>query len=103
MFWFATEATLSAPIVGYDTALPIKLGLYRQLTQLCFQETAARRILLNFSSGASQFKRMRGGQPRIEVSMIYVKHLPLSRRIVWGLLSILTRAVGVPVMKIFKL
>ena len=101
--WFATDSTLSAPIVGYDTGLPMKLGLYRQLTQLCFQETAARRILLNFSSGAAQFKRMRGGQPRIEVSMIYVKHLPLSRRIVWGLLSILTRAVGVPVMKTFKL
>lgn len=50
--WFATDATLSAPIVGYDTALPIKLGLYRQLTQLCFQEAAARRIVLNFSSGA---------------------------------------------------
>lgn len=101
--WFATDSTLSAPIVGYDTGLPMKVGLYRQLTQLCFQETAARRTLLNFSSGASQFKWMRGGQPRIEVSMIYVKHLPLSRRIVWGLLSILTRAVGVPVMKIFKL
>ena len=101
--WFATHSTLSAPIVGYDTGLPMKIGLYRQLTQLCFRETAARRILLNFSSGASQFKRMRGGQPQIEVSMIYVKHLPLSRRIVWGLLSILARSVGVPVMKFFKL
>ncbi|MEY3110019.1 MAG: uncharacterized protein RL079_704 [Verrucomicrobiota bacterium] len=100
--WFATEATLSAPIVGYDTALPIKLGLYRQLTQLCFQEAAARRIVLNFSSGAPQFKRMRGGQPQIEVSMVYVKHLPWKNRIIWGLLGLLMRTIAAPVMKALK-
>jgi len=100
--WFATEATLSAPIVGYDTALPIKLGLYRQLTQLCFQEAAARRIVLNFSSGAPQFKRMRGGQPQIEVSMVYVRHLPWKNRIIWGLLGLLMRTIAAPVMKVLK-
>ena len=100
--WFATEATLSAPIVGYDTALPIKLGLYRQLTQLCLQEAAARRVVLNFSSGAPQFKRMRGGQPQIEVSMVYVKHLPWKNRIIWGLLGLLMRTIAAPVMKALK-
>jgi len=100
--WFATEATLSAPIVGYDTALPIKLGLYRQLTQLCFQEAGARRLVLNFSSGAPQFKRMRGGQPQIEVSMVYVKHLPWKNRIIWGLLGLLMRTIAAPIMKALK-
>ena len=100
--WFATDASLSAPIVGYDTALPLKLGLYRQLTQLCFQEAASRRILLNFSSGAPQFKRTRGGQPQIEVSMVYVKHLAWPSRIIWGSLGLLMRTMGAPIMKALK-
>ena len=100
--WFATDASLSAPIVGYDTALPLKLGLYRQLTQLCFQEAASRRILLNFSSGAPQFKRTRGGQPQIEVSMVYVKHLAWPSRIIWGSLGLLMRTMGAPIMTALK-
>jgi len=101
--WFATDTTLSAPIVGYDTTLPKQTGLYRQLTQLCLQEAAARRVVLNFSSGAAHFKRLRGGQPQIEWSMVYVKHLPIYNRIVWKLLGGVLKMVGVPLMRALKL
>lgn len=101
--WFANDTTLSTPIVGYDTALPQKTGLYRQLTCLCLLEAAKRRQVLNFSSGAAGFKRLRGGQPQIEYSLIHVAHLSWGRRLVWTLLSALLHGIGVPLMRRFKL
>ncbi|QXG50002.1 hypothetical protein [Pseudomonas viridiflava] len=101
--WFANDATISTPIVGYDTALPQKTGLYRQLTCLCLLEAAERRTILNFSSGAAGFKRLRGGQPQIEYSLIKVAHLPWRRRLIWRLLSVLLHGIGVPLMRTLKL
>lgn len=101
--WFANEAILTAPIVGYDTSLPKQYGLYRLLTQMCLQEAVQRRCVLNFSSGAAHFKRLRGGQAEIEYSMVYVRHLPFARRFWWQLLGYLLRLLGVPMLKIGKL
>ncbi|WP_419210444.1 hypothetical protein ABRP32_03895 [Providencia manganoxydans] len=101
--WFSSSTLLSAPIVGYDTTLPQKVGLYRQLTRLCLQEAVERRQVLNFSSGAAKFKRLRGGQPQIEYSLIYTAHLSWGRRLVWTVLSYLLHRIGVPIMKRFKL
>lgn len=101
--WFASDAILSTPIVGYDTALPQRAGLYRQLTRLCLEEAANRRMLLNFSSGAAHFKRLRGGQPQIEYSMVQIAHLPLRQRLVWRLLAALLQGIGVPLMRMLKL
>ncbi|MDW3714291.1 MULTISPECIES: hypothetical protein [unclassified Pseudomonas] len=101
--WFANATLISAPIVGYDTALPQRAGLYRQLTRLCLQEAVERRVVLNFSSGAAGFKRLRGGQAEIEYSLIHVAHLPWHRRLVWTLLSRLLHGIAVPLMKKLKL
>ncbi|WP_323085627.1 GNAT family N-acetyltransferase [Providencia alcalifaciens] len=101
--WFSSSTVISTPIVGYDTALPQRLGLYRQLTRLCLQEAAERRQVLNFSSGAAEFKRLRGGQPQIEYSLVYVAHLSWGRRLVWKVLSFLLHGIGVPMMRRLKL
>ncbi|TVT79383.1 GNAT family N-acetyltransferase [Pseudomonas sp. H3(2019)] len=101
--WFANAAVISTPIVGYDTALPQRAGLYRQLTRLCLQEAVERRQVLNFSSGAAEFKRLRGGQPQIEYSLIHVAHLSWGRRLVWTVLSRLLHGIGVPMMRKLKL
>lgn len=101
--WFANERILSAPIVGYDTTLPQRNGLYRMLTCMCLQEAVARRCLLNFSSGAAQFKRLRGGQAEIEYSMVYSRHLPASRQRVWRLLSLILQTLAVPIIRTLKL
>lgn len=101
--WFASAHTLTAPIVGYDTGLPQKRGLYRMLTQLCLQQAARQRMVLNFSSGAAHFKRLRGGQPAIEYSLLYLNHLPSPCRVAWTLLSSLLHGIGVPLMKRMKL
>lgn len=101
--WFRNANLLSAPIVGYDTALPQRLGLYRLLTRMCLQEAADRRQVLNFSSGAAHFKRLRGGQPEIEYSMVYVRHLPKLRQWMWRVLAALLHGIGVPLMRKLKL
>ncbi len=101
--WVSNDSILTAPVVGYDTHLPQKLGLYRLTSQLSLEQAAQRRILLNMSAGAAHFKRGRGGQPEIEHSLVYVKHLPPSRQRVWRSLSRLLQAVAVPIMQQFKL
>lgn len=101
--WFDNGAILTAPVVGYDTALPQKTGLYRLLTQLCLQTCVKKQWLLNFSSGAAHFKRLRGGKPEIEYSMVYVSHLPLARQRVWHRLGKLLHKLGIPIIQRLKL
>lgn len=101
--WFSTADVLTAPIVGYDTRLPQKGGLYRILTAMCLAEAAERRVRLNFSAGAAHFKQMRGGVPCIEYSAVYFRHLPRARRLAWRTMQTLLNTIAVPLMKVFKL
>lgn len=101
--WFGTTGLMTAPVIGYDTALPQRTGLYRLLTRLCLQEAADRREWLNFSAGAAGFKRLRGGQPVIEYSLVAVHHLPRPRQRAWRLLAAVLQRVGVPVMQRWQL
>lgn len=101
--WVENEEIITAPIVGYNTELDSRLGLYRLLTQLCFQEAIKGRKLLNFSSGAASFKRLRGGEAEIEYSLVYIAHLNFLRRASWKTLAFLSNKIAVPLMKKWKL
>lgn len=74
--------TMTTLVIGYDVALPCKLGLYRMLTALVFQEARDTGRLLNLSAGAAQFKRHRVGKAQIEYSAVYVAHLSVFQRAV---------------------
>lgn len=101
--WVVASDTVTAPIVGYDTSQPAKLGLYRLLTHLCLLRAANDQKRLNFSSGAAHFKRLRGGEPAIEYSAVYVAHLPFYSRYVWQLLGFLLTTIAVPLMRRWQL
>lgn len=101
--FFKKNGIITAPVVGYDTSKDRRLGLYRMLMALTLKSSIEQKMVLNLSSGASEFKRMRGGQPYIEYSAVYVKHLPLGRRCVWYLMNFLLTYIGVPIIKRFKL
>lgn len=101
--WFEHEQIITAPIVGYDLALAADAGLYRLLTQLCLARAAQTQRLLNFSSGAAHFKRLRGGLPQIEYSMVYIDHLAPRRQRVWRQLSQLLQRFAVPLMQRYQL
>lgn len=101
--WISNASTLTVPIVGYDTTLPQTLGLYRRLTHLCINEAIERRCLLNFSSGAAEFKRLRGGQAMIEYTMVMLDHLPAKQRTAWMRLTTLLQSLVVPIMRRYQL
>lgn len=97
------EQTVTVPIVGYRTELPASLALYRRLIAFAFRYSMDRKLLLNLSSGAPDFKRVRGCQPVIEYSMVYVRHLNRYQRGVWAVISWLSRKVYQPLLKRYQL
>lgn len=100
---FRQGTTLTAPIVGYNTGLSQRLGLYRLLTACAYQAAMRRGYRLNFSAGAADFKRVRGGIPSIEYSAVSTLHLPRRTRCAVDALSLLTCRVGAPLMTRYKL
>lgn len=101
--WFETDTLMTAPIVGYNTQLPKKMGIYRLLTQACLEEAIRQKKILNFSSGAAKFKRLRGGKGEIEYSLVYVEHLNIFRRNTWKVMAFLLNHLAVPLMKKWQL
>lgn len=101
--FFQNNDVITAPIVGYDTSIPKQIGLYRMLTYLCIVEAIKHKKILNLGSGASEFKRLRGGTPEIEYSMVYTNHLSWGKRIAWIILGKLLHLIAVPIMKKLKL
>jgi hypothetical protein len=84
---YCNGGIVTAPFIGHDTSLPVDAGLYRHLVSLLLQRVAQHRQVLNYSSGAGDFKRRRGGLPVIEFNAIYADHLPPWRRAVFRLLA----------------
>jgi hypothetical protein len=78
---FRRGGVLATPFVGYDTALGHEPGFYRLLVAMLLKRVAEEGMLLNYSSGAGDFKRRRGGEGCIEFNAIYTRHLPLERRL----------------------
>ena len=66
---YTVDDTLTVPALGYDTATPIA-GLYRLLFAAISQYAEKNTFLLNYSSGAGDFKRKRGGVPHMEYTLI---------------------------------
>lgn len=77
----------SACLLGYDTRLPEKVGLYRRAVALLMEETRRLGLRMHLSAGAGEFKHHRGARPCIEYDAVFDRHLPLSRRAGWKLLE----------------
>ncbi|MDX8430565.1 MAG: hypothetical protein SNF33_01990 [Candidatus Algichlamydia australiensis] len=101
--YFTKENVMTTPLLGYDTALPQKVGLYRMLTAICIDEADRNRILLHHSSGAAHFKRVRGMTADREYTAVFHKHLFKRRQIIWALLTSFFNKVGEPILTQFKL
>ncbi len=86
----------SVPFIGYDTTLDQETGLYRRLFIGILREISARKQRLNYSSGAGDFKRRRGGVPVVEFNAIYDRHLSSARRAAFGLTESLLNRVARP-------
>jgi len=100
---FERAGVVTAPVVGYNTALPQKLGLYRLLMAAVLKYAADTGQRVNLSAGAAHFKRTRGGVPAIEYSAVLANHLPARRQRALRGLVWLTERIGVPLMTRLKL
>jgi hypothetical protein len=100
---FTVEGVTTTPIFGYDTKLSQNIGLYRMLTTLVLESAIARGLTVNSSSGAAAFKRMRGGEPAIEYTAVYSKHLPFMRRLGIDAFAFGVRNGIAPIMRTLKL
>ena len=78
---YAESGWLTTPLIGYDTRLPQETGIYRCLMALLLQQAKERQLRLHYSSGASQFKRMRGGVASLEYTAVFSQHLSPDKRL----------------------
>ncbi|SFK89258.1 hypothetical protein SAMN05518846_1231, partial [Brevibacillus centrosporus] len=70
---------------------------------LLVQEARKKELLLHQSAGVGAFKADRGAVGEVEYTAVYVRHLPLSRRIVWRVLSWILLRFGVPLIQKYQL
>lgn len=101
--YYVRNGIMTTPVFGYDTTLPQEVGLYRMLSVLLIREAQAKKLWLNQSSGAAEFKRNRGAVGEIEYTAVYDRHLPWSRKSVWTVLQTIINQVGIPLMQKRKL
>ena len=101
--YFEKNKIITTPLVGYNTDLDPKIGLYRILIALVIRDASEKNVVLNLSSGASSFKILRGGFPEIEYSAVFVKHLSLHRKIIFHGMRVFFEYIGVTIMKRLKL
>lgn len=95
--------TATSPIVGYDDAKPQSDALYRRCMTRCMQTCIEADVPLNFSSGAPDFKRVRGAVPEIEYMAVYTSHLRPARRLIWKLLHALSQGYYKKILIKYKL
>jgi len=84
---FSGAQQSTCPLVGVDIQQQKPAGLYRKCCALCFGLAAARAHRLNFSSGAGQFKRLRGGVPSVEYALLALPQASRLKRKFWATLS----------------
>lgn len=65
----ATGQTISVPALGYDLDFALE-GSYRVLFAAIYVHSKNKQVLLNYSSGAGDFKRKRGGVAHLEYTYI---------------------------------
>lgn len=94
---------MTAPLFGYDTALPQSVGLYRMLSAVLIGLAGSRSLLLHESSGVGQFKRNRGAVAAIEFSAVYDRGTTWLNRCGWSFLELLLRRIGMPLIQKLKL
>jgi hypothetical protein len=79
---YERHGTLTVPLLGYETELSQKLGLYRKLMALMLREARQRQCILHYSSGAAQFKMARGGVRHLEYTAVLATHLGFWNRLI---------------------
>lgn len=100
---YKNKDIMTLPVVGYDFNYPKESRLYRLIIAKALDYSNENKLIFNISSGASDFKSIRGAIPNIEYSLVYVNHLNVIKKVCWKVLSVVLNKVAVPIMKRYKL
>ncbi len=101
--FFKRNGVLTTPFIGYEQSIPLKVGLYRFLNYRLMQEAIEHNLILNMSSGAAHFKKLRGGTPSLEYNMVYYQHLPRVYRLPWQIYYQISERIAIPGMQRYEL
>ncbi|MDT0608317.1 hypothetical protein [Croceitalea rosinachiae] len=97
-----TKHVVCTPFIGYDHMKPKNIGLYRlmhlKLSEIAIEEDK----IFNMSSGASTFKKQRGGVPCFDYHIIFIDHLPKRVQWFWKQLYSISESIIKPAMKNLK-
>lgn len=97
--FFTRDGVLTTPILGYDTSLDKREGLYRMLSYLIVEEVVQNNYIGHFSAGAGGFKRSRGAEQENEYSFVYAQHLPKHRQYIWKILHFILQTIVEPLAR----
>ena len=92
--YWSRGGILTTPLLGYDTSLPERNGLYRMLCLAVMIVGRDHNLLINAGAGAGDFKRRRGAESFVEYNTVFAhRELPLYRKMPWIILEWMTRIV----------
>ncbi len=97
------NGVVNSPFFAYDTAIVPQIGLYRMISTLISLYAKEHGLILNNSSGASSFKRLRRAEQAVEYMAVFTRHLPVYRRAPWALLGGVLNTIGLRFMQRFDL
>lgn len=97
--YFTLNSVMTSPFFGYDTSLPLETGLYRQISTLLLLEAKERGLLLHQSSGAGHYKKLRRAEEDFEYTAVYIRHLPIKRRLIFHMLIEAMSTIGKSLLK----
>lgn len=97
------DGVITVPIVGYDLDYDIKEALYRRIIAYAIKYAMGKNYVLNLSSGAGEFKTIRGAKAHLEYMFVNVKHLSFHKRLIWKVLSLIANNFYGNILQRYKL
>ncbi len=92
--YFVKNGVATSPLFGYNPNEGEETGLYRQIATLLALEAKEKKLLLNQSAGATNFKTLRRGEKELESMAVYCDHLPFFRKLPWKLFKFTLNTFG---------
>lgn len=97
--YFVRDQVMMCPLFGYVKESAESNTLYRLLNTALLLEAKEQGLLFHQSAGASFFKSIRRAEGCLEYMVVYTRHLPSYRRLVWSTLALFMNHIGAKYMK----